>query len=337
VNAASRAAAFTRFLAGDPVARARPGQTPHAVIHRDRAARLRFFRPARAAAAPIFVSMPLINTWTVFDLAPGRSVVAALVAAGVPVYLLDWGRPGAHDSRVPLARYVDGSLGRALSRAKRHAAETFGGDTLDALGYCVGGTFLAAHLARHPGSARRMALLASPIDFHASGRLATWAHPDRFPLDAVIDGLGNFPGALMQASFAWLRPAGQARKWRGLWDRIEDDDFRSLWAHLESWSAAPTEFPGEAYREYVRRCYFDNALMRGGWVMDGRPVDLSAGAIPALAIAAAGDHICPPAAAFGLADAWGGPVETLTLRGGHVGVCVGSRLPAALVDWAAPA
>lgn len=322
-----------RYLATDPAGTVETGRTPHTVIHRENKACVRYFAPAQARHLPVFVSMPLINTWTIFDLLPGKSVVEALVGAGVPVYLLDWGRPGPEDVDRPLASYVDGLLRRAIDRSARHA----GVQKLDAIGYCVGGTFLAAHLARNqvgPASRiRRVAFLATPIDFHQAGRLATWAKPANFPLDAIVDGFGNFPRELMRESFAWLRPAGQLAKWRSLHDRIGDADFRELWAAMEQWNGDGVDFPGEAYREYVRRCYFDNALLTGGWVMDGRPVDLSRAEQPALVLAASDDHIVPVAAAHALAGVWGAPVECRVVRGGHVGVCVTKALPREFVGW----
>ncbi len=325
---------LARFLASDPVARARTGQSPHQVIHRQNKASLRYF-PARGEARlpALFISMPLINTWTVFDLLPGRSVVEALTTAGAPVYLLDWGRPGPEDAELRLAELVDDLLPRALDRASRHQRAQGADGGLQALGYCVGGTFLALRLAHDPGPVQRMSLLCAPIDFHASGRLALWARPETFPLDELVDGLGNFPPSLMRESFRLLRPQGQLSKWKGLYERVEDDDFRALWAAMEQWSEDGVDFPGEAYREYVRRCYFDNALMRGGWTLGSRPVDLGRARIPALAIAADADHICPPAAAHALTSAWGAPSTALTLKGGHVGVCVGKALPKALLGW----
>lgn len=319
-----------RFLATDPVRSARSGLTPHAVLHRQGSSRLLFFPAEQPRHTPLFVSMPLINTWTIFDLVPERSVIAALVAAGVPVYLLDWGAPGPHDRHQTLPELVDERLGRALDRARRHA-----GGELDALGYCVGGTFLAMHLARNPAAVRRLALLCAPIDFHASGRLARWATPETLPVDAAIDGYGNYPAEIVKSAFAWLRPMGQWDKWTTLAERIDDPDFRTLWAALEKWSDTPVDFPGEAYRAYVRGCYFDNALMTGGWSLGGRPVDLGQGTAPAHVLAASRDHICEPAAAEALAQVWGGPVTTERLRGGHVGVCVGRRLPQALLRWIA--
>lgn len=322
-----------RFLATEPAASVQTGRTPHSLVLRANKSSLFYFAPAVVKHAPVFISMPLINTWTVFDLLPGRSVVEALVGAGVPVYLLDWGRPGPEDQENPMSYYVDTMLGRMIQRACRHA----GVQQIDAIGYCVGGTFLAAHIARNQSGAdsrvRRVAFLATPIDFHVSGRLSTWAKPENFPLDAIVDGFGNFPRSLMKDSFAWLRPAGMISKWRSLHDRIGDAGFRDLWSAMEQWNGDSVDFPGETYREYVRSCYFDNRLITGGWMMDGRPVDLSAATMPALVLAAADDHIVPPPAAFALATRWGGPVQTSTLRGGHVAVCVTKELPRALLDW----
>jgi polyhydroxyalkanoate synthase len=306
----------------------RSGGTPHAVVARVGAASLRHF-PATGAVHTLFVCMPLINTWTVFDLMPGHSVVESLVARGVSVYLLDWGRPGPQDRERSLGHFVDGVLGRMLAAACRHAAV----QQMDCLGYCVGGTFLAMHAARHPQRVSRLALLCAPIDFAASGRLAAWTRPEHFPLDAIVDAYGNFPASWMKASFLWLRPQGSIGKLRALRERAGDVEAVDLWHALEAWNRDAVDFPGRAYQEYVRRCYFDNALIAGGWTLDATPVDLGAAAMPVLAIAASDDHICPPGAAFGLARAWGGPVTTRTIRGGHVAICAGAALPAALREW----
>lgn len=309
------------------------GTTPHQVIFRQGRSMLRYFAPENATRAPVFISMPLINTWTVFDLLPDRSVVRAMLDAGAPVYLLDWGRPEAEHAEVTFGDHVDGVLHRMIDRARRHARAHHDAASLDMLGYCVGGTVLAVYLARYPDAARRVAFLCTPIDFHQSGRLSTWANPEHFPVDEIIDQNGNFPGDLMKTSMAWLRPTGQVGKWKSLWDRFEQPGFQDTWRAVEAWNDDNVPFPGATYREYIKRCYFDNALMSGGWVLDGRPVDLSRAKQPALVLAADGDHIVEPAAAFALEKVWGGPVETALVRGGHVGVCLGGSLPAKLRVW----
>ncbi|MCB9796719.1 MAG: alpha/beta fold hydrolase [Alphaproteobacteria bacterium] len=334
---AARAAATARFLADDPVRKARTGTTSHEVIHRHNKACVRYFAPrtGEATAAPIFVSMPLINHWYIWDLLPQVSLVARLAEAGVPVYLLDWGAPGPEDSHTTLAYLIDRVLHRSIDRARRHAKAHHGAETLDAVGYCVGGTFLAIYLGQYPEAARRACFVATPIDFHASGRLSVWASPGSFPMDQAIDGFGNYPGAIIQDAFAWLKPSGQTSKWVGLWERIDREGFPELWAALEKWSGDAMDFPGEAYREYVRRCYFENALMddEDRWIMANRAVHLRDVKVPAHAIAANRDHIVPPPAAFGLEKAWGGPVTTQTIKGGHVGICVSGALADALLEW----
>lgn len=326
-----------RFLAADPIRTIRTGQTPHEVVFRQGKSALRYFPVAPGVERktdPVFVSMPLINTWTIWDLLPGRSVFEALTNAGTPVYCIDWGRPGDEDAHRPLSYYLDDVLVRMLDRAERHAAaHDLTDGKLNAIGYCVGGTFLAVAISRNPDRFDRTAFVATPIDFHKSGRLATWADPETFPLDALVAGPRNFPKERMQDSFAWLRVAGSTRKWMSLWERIDQPGFPELWAALEQWNSDGVDFPGSAYREYVQACYFDNALIEGGWTMGTRPVDLAAAKIPALVLEAHSDHIAPPAACQGLERAWGGPVTVKTLKGGHVGVSVTPALPAALLEW----
>jgi polyhydroxyalkanoate synthase len=330
-----RTATTARYLSQRPAEHLRIGVTPHQVVFRQNKATLRYFpstHPQGQQHTPIFVSMPLINKWEVWDLLPGRSVMEDLTAAGVPVYLLDWGTPGPEDQAVTLGKLVDDLLVRMFDRARRHA-----GQALDAVGYCVGGTFLAVHLSRHE-SARRAAFVCTPIDFHASGRLAVWAQPSCFPVDAAIDGFGNYPGRVIREAFSWLRPEGQTRKWVGLWEKIEDPEFRDLWAALEKWNTDAVDFPGEAYREYVKRCYFENTLLKhvgdpGVWMLDGKPVDLQNAKIEAHSIAADRDHIVPPAAAHALAETWGGAVTTKTVKGGHVAIAANGVISKSLLEW----
>lgn len=329
----AKADAYMRFLMTDPVASVKTGQSPNSIVHRDKKACVRLFMPEKALHTPVFICMPLINTWTIFDLLPGRSVVEALVKAGVPVYLLDWGRPGPEDKWTTLEDLIDGTLRRCLDRATRDARVRYGAEKLDAIGYCVGGTYLTIGLSRFPDMARRLCLLATPIDFHQAGRLACWATPKNFPLNDIVDSYGNFPADMMKQSFAWLKPMGQISKWKGLWDKFSTPGFTELWSAMEQWNGDNTDFAGAAYREYIQKCYFDNTLLKGGWLLAGREVRLAEGKAPTLVLAASEDHIVPPEAAFALAGRWGAPVTTRKVKGGHVGVCVGKELPNVLIEW----
>lgn len=339
IRTLERTATTVRYLSGRPIEKATTGHTPYELVFRQNKASVHYYAPrGETVRHPVFVVMPLINNWTIWDLLPGRSVVEALVRAGTPVYLLDWGRPGPEDAEVTVSDLIDGLLRRSMDRARRHAlgqpwAAGRSLPALDAVGYCVGGTFLAIFLARHPELARRAAFVATPIDFHKAGKLGEWVRPEHLPLDQLVNGFGNYPGALIKGGFVTLKPTQELGKYVSLWERAEDEGFKTLWAAMEKWNNDSIDFPGEAYREYVRACYFENRLLAGGWNLAGRPVDLGAAKIPALAIAATKDHIVPPDSAFALGEVWGGPVETRLVDGGHVGMCVSRGLPAALVAW----
>ncbi|TNE90995.1 MAG: alpha/beta fold hydrolase [Deltaproteobacteria bacterium] len=309
------------------------GLTPHQIIHTQGKSCVRYFEPEEIKTAPLFVSMPLINTWSVFDLLPHRSVVRGLLARGVPVYILDWGTPGPEDAEVGVEELLTNVLPRSIDRVRRHARRVNGAEELHALGYCVGGTFLAAYIGIDPEAFDSVSFLAAPMDFRHAGRLGIWADPESFPVDALVDNLGNFPASLMGQSFVWLRPTTLPEKYRGLWDRFEDPKFIETWSAIEAWNSANIPFWGEAYRAYIKNCYFDNRLIEGGWFIAGHEVKLSDVKAPVLIMDATRDHICPPAAAQGLEAVWGGTVTKKSFNAGHVGVCLSSKLPNAIADW----
>jgi polyhydroxyalkanoate synthase len=309
------------------------GTAPHDVIFRQNKSCVRYFEPEERTAEPLFICMPLINKWGVFDLLPERSVVRGLLKAGIPVYLLDWGEPKPEDAAVGMEELLDGILRRAVDRSRRHAKARWETETLDALGYCVGGIVLAAFTALYRDAFRKVALLAAPMDFRHAGRLGVWADPESFPVDQIIDNWGNFPAELMGTSFVWLKPSTNTAKWKGLWDRWDQEGFRETWQAVEAWNGDNVDFWGEAYRSYIKNCYFDNCFFADGWPIGGRLADVRKVEVPLHIFAASRDHICPPAAAFGIKDIWGGPVECTELKGGHVGICLSSRLPKAIAAW----
>ncbi|MEZ4320244.1 MAG: alpha/beta fold hydrolase [Myxococcota bacterium] len=324
---------FTKFVAKFKFDGYAIGTAPHEVIFRQNKSCVRYFEPAERKGEPLFISMPLINKWAVFDLLPHKSVIRGLVDAGIPVYLLDWGTPQAEDAPVGMEELLDSVMRRALDRTRRHARNRWNTETLDALGYCVGGTVLAAYCGLYPDSFRRVALLAAPIDFRHAGRLATWADPETFPVDQIIDNHGNFPAELMGTSFVWLKPSTTPDKWKGLWERFDQPGFQDTWAAIEAWNSDSIDFWGEAYRSYIKNCYFQNMYFQDGWPIGGRKADLRKVMSPLHVFAADRDHICPPAAAFGAKDVWGGPVQCTELKGGHVGICLSSRLVKAIAAW----
>jgi polyhydroxyalkanoate synthase len=319
------------------IARPHLAPSPRRTLYREGSARLVHFQPshdvAPAAAPPVLLVPSLINRWYVLDLRPGASLVEALVAAGLDVYLLDWGIPGDEDRHLTwddvLAR-----LARAVRRTRRAAR----GERVSLVGYCMGGTLAAIHAALEPDEVAALVDLLGPIDFAHGGALRRMVDPRWFDADAVA-AAGNVSPQQMQAGFAALRPTLDIGKLVGLVDlAFGDRAAREAFAALETWATDNIPFPAAAYRTYLRELYQDNALAAGRHHALGRRVDLAAIRCPLMTIVAERDTICPPAAALALGDHVSSTSRhILSVPGGHVGAVVGSRAPAAvhapLASW----
>jgi polyhydroxyalkanoate synthase len=60
-----------------------------------------------------------------------------------------------------------------------------------------------------------------------------------------------------------------------------------------AWNADVTRMPYRMHAEYLRRFYLDNALARGTYEVDGRPVVLDDIQVPVFAVATLRDHVSP--------------------------------------------
>lgn len=307
------------------------GQTPADEVWRENKWRLLRYRPTVVKAdrwrTPILLVPSLINRYYVLDLAPGRSFVEHLVAAGHDVFIIDWGTPTAEDRFLTF----DDICHRYLGRAVRKTA-AFGPDGVcHVLGYCLGGTLATIYTAAEPDRVASLVALAAPIDFDHGGILATWTRSPGFDIDALIDGFGNVPWPLMQASFHMLKPTANLAKLVGLLDRAWDDEFLDGFLATERWGNDNVSFPGECYRRYIGDLYRDNALMRDTMRLGGKPARLGDIDCPTLAVTFGHDHIVPAPAATALLDRISSPDKAqLHLNGGHVGAVVSRKAAAGL-------
>ncbi len=302
------------------------GQTPHDVIWTENKWRLLRFRPVRPpeerCRTPLLLVPSLINRWYVLDLQPGKSFVEWLVAAGHDVYVIDWGTPTAEDRYLDFDDVCQRYLGRALAKVADAAPD----GVAHLLGYCLGGTLTAIHAAANPARVASLVALAAPVDFGHAGTLATWTRAPGFDVDALVDGFGNVPWPLMQASFHMLKPTANLTKLVSLAERAWDDEFLDGFLATEKWGNDNVSFPGECYRRYIHELYQGNRLVGGTLRLAGRPARLDAIDCPVLAVTFEHDHIVPVASAAPLIDLVASPDKArLHLDGGHVGAVVSRK------------
>lgn len=286
---------------------------------------------------PLLLVPSIINKYYIMDLQPGRSMVAYLLQHGFDVWVVDWGQPGPEDRFDTFDDYIDLYLRRLVRRVRRET----GHPQISLLGYCIGGLFTAIYTALYQEEIANLINLAGPVNFADDGLLCTWTRPGNFRPDSIIDTYGNMPGWLMNSAFDGLVPGNLLRQEISLWDRLDNEPRLQDYLGLRYWLRDETDFPGTAYRKYIRQLYQENRLIQGTFQINDRPVDLAKITCPLLSISATYDHIAPAPQVTALNDAASSrDQETLVVKGGHIGIVAGrdarDNLWPHLAAWLAP-
>ncbi|MFZ2957174.1 MAG: alpha/beta fold hydrolase [Candidatus Ozemobacteraceae bacterium] len=283
---------------------------------------------------PLLLIPSMINRAYVMDLLPGSTLAGALRESGLPVYLLDWGTPGPQHDHLPFGFYIDDLITMASDAVVQDccckgAADSVcrksGCNKISLLGYCMGGTMALIHAALHPNRIARLSMLAAPVNFHDEGVLSQWARKEVFDVDAISDTVGAMDPMMLQSSFSLIKPLSQYQKLKGLYETCTDPKSLDSYLHLDKWVNDNVYVPREAYREYVKMTYHENALANDTINLQGRPVDLKVFTSPILNIMARKDHIVPVESSRMLSGMVGGTVTELNIDAGHIGVTMGRK------------
>lgn len=312
------------------------GTSARQAVHRDGKVTLYRYEPVAEITnpTPVLIVYALANRPYMMDLQPKRSLVRGLMERGLEVYLIDWGYPDNDDRRLALDDYIDGFIdGCVQAIRRRHGLER-----INLLGVCQGGTFGLCYSALNPERIRNLVLMVTPVDFHTPDNLLTaWLrHVD---VDAMVDALGNIPGALLNWAFISMKPLRlTSQKYLDMLDLLDDEDKARTFLRMEKWIHDSPDQAGECFRRFVKDLYQQNKLVEGALEVGGRPVDLRRISMPVLNIYAAHDHIVPPAATLAL----GRHVATTDytsceFEGGHIGIYVSARaqqeVPGKIAEW----
>lgn len=309
----------------------RTGVTPHDVVFESGSLRLRRYHRASPAtqAKPLLICYALINRPYILDLQQHKSVVQRYLDEGFDVYLVDWGAPTSADRSLSLAFYVRELLGGVV----QHILREHRCGSLHLLGYCMGGTLSALHAALEPRSVATLTLLAAPIDF--GGReslLNVWADARYFDVDAFIDANGNCPGWFLQQCFLLTKPIQNlVEKNIAFFEQLDDPKFVSSFFAMERWLNDNIPMAGETFRDFVKKLYQRNELVRGELMLGDRLVNLAHIECPLLLLTAKHDHLVAPASTLALrAHVSSRNVRELMIDAGHVGLVVSGKAHGAL-------
>jgi polyhydroxyalkanoate synthase len=266
---------------------------------------------------PLLIFPPWINKFYIIDLRPENSFVRWLVGQGYTVFLVSWVNPGAEMADAGFEEYMKGGIFAALDAVEKAT----GIADPNCVGYCIGGTLLAATLAymAAKGDARihSATFWAAQTDFSDAGELSVFV--DEAQLDALKAKMesegGVLPGSKMAGAFNMLRANDL------IWSFVINNYLlgkQPMPFDLLYWNSDTTRMPEKLHLSYLRNCYKENALALGKMEMAGVRLDLSKVTVPVYLQSAKEDHIAPATSVFKSVNLFGGPVRFIIAGSGHI-------------------
>ena len=292
--------------------------TPGSVVFRNDLIELLQYAPTteRVYRRPLVVVPPCINKYYVLDLQPENSFARWAVAEGHTVFMISWRNIPPELGRTTWDDYLDKGVRPALAVAKAIA-----GENVNALGFCVGGTILAAYLAvaaaRNEQSVASLTLLTTMLDFTDPGDIGVYVTREALAArEPALRQGQRVRGGELAGAFASLR-ANEL-----VWNYVVNNYLKGETPpafDLLHWNGDSANLPGPMYVDYVRNMYLDNKLcQRGALTMAGEKIDLGRLAMPAYVYATREDHIVPWKSAYATTHLLGGEITFVLGASGHI-------------------
>jgi polyhydroxyalkanoate synthase len=302
------------FTVGENIATA-PGK----VIYRNDIIELLQFNPTTKTVfkRPLIIFPPWINKYYILDLKPENSFIRWAVAQGFTVFVASWCNPDQRLAEKTFEDYMREGVLAALDAIEQATGER----EVTAIGYCIGGTLLAATLAymadKGDDRIKAATFFAAQADFSEAGELKVFIDEDQIKnIENIIDAEGGvMPAGKMSVTFNMLRSNDL------IWSFVVNnyllgkDPFPF---DLLYWNADQTNLPKAVHLFYLRECYLNNDLSHGRMSLGGTKLDLSKVKTPIYLQSSKEDHIAPMRSVFKSTKLFGGPKRFIVAGSGHI-------------------
>ncbi|HVW72571.1 MAG TPA: class I poly(R)-hydroxyalkanoic acid synthase [Rhizomicrobium sp.] len=313
-----------RQTSGDFVIGGNVATAPGKVVFRNQIMELLQYSPTtdEVYERPLLIFPPWINKYYILDLRPENSFVRWLVDRGYTVFLVSWVNPDADMADKGFEDYMRDGIFAALDAVEKAT----GVRDPNCVGYCIGGTLLAATLAYMAAQKDKKwgddrihsaTFWAAQTDFSEAGELSVFVDEAQLEaLKAQMDSEGGvLPGSKMAGAFNMLRANDL------IWSFVINNYLlgkQPMPFDLLYWNSDTTRMPEKLHLSYLRQCYKENALASGTMKLDGVKLDLSKVKVPVYLQSAKEDHIAPANSVFKSVNLFGGPVRFIIAGSGHI-------------------
>jgi polyhydroxyalkanoate synthase len=290
--------------------------TPGQVVYRSEVFELIQYTPSGETtyARPLVAIPPQINKFYISDIAPGRSLIEHMVAAGVPYFAVSWRNPTAAQRDWNLDTYV-----AACKEAIETACEITGSADANVVGMCAGAITMACLLGHLTVTGEALVnsatFMVAGLDTAQESQIGMLASKPAVEVARVrSQQAGYLDGKDLAKVFAWLRP---------------NDLVWNYWVNnyllgqnppafdILYWNADTTRLPAGLHADFLDLA-ISNGLAEGTLTVLGTPVDLDKVALDAYVVAGSTDHIVPWTTAYQTTQLLGGETEFVLSSSGHI-------------------
>jgi polyhydroxyalkanoate synthase len=304
---------------------------------------------AKVHERPMLFVPPCINKYYILDLQPENSVIRYTVEQGHRTFVVSWRNPDESLKDKTWDDYIE----QGPIAAIRTVQAISGAETINTLGFCVGGTILSTALAvlaaRDEQPAHSVTLLTTLLDFESTGILDIFIDEGSVKLremtigEEAPTGPGLLKGKELATTFSFLRPNDL------VWNYVVGNYLKGETPppfDLLYWNGDSTNLPGPMYCWYLRHMYLQNELKKpGALTVCGEKIDLGRIEAPFFVYGSREDHIVPWTAAYASMPLISGKKTFVLGASGHIAGVINppakgkrsywtnGKLPAKADDW----
>ena len=266
---------------------------------------------------PLLIIPPWINKYYILDLRPDNSFVKWAVSQGHTVFVISWVNP---NEKLAEKQFEDYMLEGPLA-ALDAMADATGEREANVIGYCLGGTLLAATLAymavKGDDRFKSATYFVTMTDFAEAGELSVFIDEDQLhSLEERMRAHGYLEGSDMATTFNMLRANDL------IWSFVVNNYLlgkEPFPFDLLYWNSDSTRMPAAMHAYYLRNMYQENKLIEpNALTLAGVPIDLRKIKTPAFLLSTKEDHIAPWKSTYAATQIYQGPVKFVLSASGHI-------------------
>ena len=312
--------------------------TEGAVVFENELFQLIEYKPltAKVYERPFLLVPPCINKFYILDLQPENSLIRYCLEQGHRTFVVSWRNPDESLAGKTWDDYIEHAVMKAIAVTQ----DITGAETINALGFCVGGTMLgtalAVHAARGEHPVHSATFLTTLLDFTDTGILDVFIDEAfvKFREAQFAQG-GLMPGRDLATTFSFLRPNDL------VWNYVVGNYLKGETPppfDLLYWNSDSTNLPGPYYAWYLRNLYLENRYTKPGTAtVCGEKIDFRKVTLPVYIYGSREDHIVPIAGAYASTQLLPGKKRFVMGASGHIAGVINPASKNKRSHWIGPA